>query len=150
MFRGTPDKSSRGQYLIQLQKMKGQRSEGKTRNGPSAVARSRPPPPAQGFQCLFAFLSQFFLCLLEKKTYTLQNTHKRVKEVFKRFFTQHPARSVVNTLPNKPTHTSKSTIYLFLPRTSASRILVRVSFRLDFAFSNLTVSITVLMGWFGF
>lgn len=116
----------------------------------SAVARSRPPPPTQGFQCLCAFLSQFFLSLLEKKTYTLQNTHGSVKEVFKWFFTQHPARSVVNTLLNKPTHTSKSTIYLFLLRTSASRILVRVSFRLDFTFSHLTVSITVLMGWFGF
>lgn len=51
----------------------------------SAVARSLPPPPAQGFQCLFTFFSQFFLSLLDKKTYTLQNTHESVKEVFKWF-----------------------------------------------------------------
>lgn len=66
-------------------------------------------------------------------------------------FTQHPA-SVVNTLLNKPTHTSKGTVYLSPPppppQTSASLILVRVSFRLDFMCSRLTVSILMLMHWF--
>lgn len=119
--------------------MKGQRSEGKKTNGPSLQWRG------VAHLCLHRDSTVCLHSFLDKKTYRLQNTHESVKEVFKWFFTQHPARSVVNTLLSKPTHTSKDTIYLFLPRTSASLILVRMSFRLDPVCSPLTVSIIILL-----